>query len=52
MARVSLPSVAVFSALPAVRKTLSLIKNSESFQDLMEQGLLCGMEEVPKIVAR
>ena len=52
VARVSLPSVAVFSALQAVRKTLSMIYLSESFNEVMEQSLLCSMDEIPKIVVR
>lgn len=52
VARVSLPSVAVSSALQAVQRTLSMIHRSESFREIMEQGLLCGMDDILKVVAR
>ena len=52
VARVSLPSVAVLSALQAVRQTLSAIHRTESFNEVLERGLLCDMADVARIVAR
>ena len=52
VARVSLPSVAVFSAIRAVRNTLSIIYRSESFEEVMEQNLLCSMDDIAGIVAK
>ncbi len=50
--RVSLPSVAVLSVLRAVRQTLGVIHATESFRELMEQGLLGDMGDVARVVAR
>ena len=52
VARVSFPSVAVFSALQAVRKTLSMIHRTESFDEVMEQNLLCSMDDASGIVSK
>jgi 2-methylisocitrate lyase-like PEP mutase family enzyme len=51
VSRVSLPTIAVHSMIQAVKRTLSII-HSGSFDEVMEQGLLCGMEEVSSILAR
>jgi 2-methylisocitrate lyase-like PEP mutase family enzyme len=52
VARVSLPTVAVLSAIRAVKQTLSLIHRTGGFKEVMTQSILCGMEEIPKIMAR
>lgn len=52
VARVSLPTIVVCSAIQAVKKTLSLVHSSGSFNEVMEQGLVCGMDEITRIVAR
>lgn len=52
VARVSLPVIAVLSAIQAVRRTLSVIQESGDLDGVMEQGLLCGMEEISRIMKR
>jgi 2-methylisocitrate lyase-like PEP mutase family enzyme len=50
--RVSLPTVAVLSAIRAIKQTLSLIHRTGGFNEVTAQNLLCGMEEIPKIIAK
>ena len=52
VARVSLPSIAVLAAAQAVRRTLSMIYRDGTFDEVMQQGLVCGMDEVARIVTR
>lgn len=52
VARVSLPSVAILSALRALKQTLSMIYRAEDFREVTEQGLLSDMGDVAKILAR
>jgi len=52
VARVSLPSVAILSALRALKQTLSMIYRAEGFREVTEQGLLSDMSDVAKIMAR
>ncbi|HQH66742.1 MAG TPA: isocitrate lyase/PEP mutase family protein [Candidatus Hydrogenedentes bacterium] len=52
IARVSLPTVAILSSLRALTQTLSIIHREGSFRELVEQGLLAGMGDVARIMAR
>ncbi len=52
VARVSLPTVAVLSAVEALRHTLSIVRDSEEFTELTRQGLLAGMDTVGAVLAR
>ncbi len=52
VARVSLPTIAVLSAVEAVRHTLSILRESEDFTELARQGLLAGMDRVGGILGR
>ena len=52
VARVSLPSVAILSALRALKQTLSMIYRAEGFREVTEQGLLSDMGDVANIMAR
>jgi 2-methylisocitrate lyase-like PEP mutase family enzyme len=52
VARVSLPSVAVYSALRSVQKTLSLVYNTERFDTIMAQDLLAGADEIARLMER
>ena len=50
--RVSLPSVAVFSALQAVKRTLALIRADEDFEQVTKQDFLCSMRDVGAALTR
>jgi len=52
VARVSLPTIAVLSALEAIRYTLSIVSESEDFTEITQQGLLAGMDSVAGILGR
>jgi 2-methylisocitrate lyase-like PEP mutase family enzyme len=52
VARVSLPTIAVLSAIEAVRRTLSIVRDTEEFAELTQQGLLAGMDVVGRILNR
>ena len=52
VARVSLPTVAVLTALQALNQTLSIIYRDEDFRKLTEHGLVSDMGDVAKILAR
>ena len=52
VARVSLPAVAVFSALRAMTETLRSIRDTEDFAELIETGRLCGMDDVGGLLQR
>lgn len=52
VARVSLPTVAVLSALRALKQTFSNIYRDEGFREITEQGLLSDMSDVARIMAR
>lgn len=51
VARVSLPTIAVFSALQAMKRTLLLIRQSDDFVDVLEHGFVCTAEDVSNIFA-
>ncbi len=52
VARVSLPTIAVLSAAKAVQQTLSMVRQSEAFGDMVQQGLLAGMDCVAGLLER
>jgi 2-methylisocitrate lyase-like PEP mutase family enzyme len=52
VARVSLPTVAVLSATEGVRRTLSIVRDSEEFTEITRQGLVAGMGVVGKVLGR
>ena len=52
VARVSLPSIAVFAGLRAVRQVLSIVLRSGDLREIAEKRLLCDMAEVGAVMAR
>ncbi|MCX5757608.1 MAG: isocitrate lyase/PEP mutase family protein [Candidatus Hydrogenedentes bacterium] len=52
VARVSLPTIAVLSAREGIRRTLSIVRESEEFSEITAQGLLAGMDSVGEILGR
>ena len=52
VARVSLPAIAVFSALQAIKRALSIVRDSDTFEGIIEEGLLCSPEDVPHVLSR
>lgn len=52
VARVSLPTVAVLSALRAMKQTLSIIRRDEDFREVMALGLLSDMKDVAAVMMR
>jgi len=52
VARVSLPAVAVFSAIQAIKQTLSIIRDGDTFEGITEKGLLCSPEDVSQVLSR
>lgn len=52
VARVSLPAILVFSAIEAMKKTLSIVKSTDTFEEIIEKGLLCSPQDLPTILAR
>ena len=47
VARVSLPSLMIFSALQAMRRSLESVRDTDGFAEIVAQDLTCGMAEVP-----
>jgi len=52
VARVSLPSVAIFSALKAVKRTLALIRDTEDFAEVIEQDLVGNTQDVADVLKK
>jgi 2-methylisocitrate lyase-like PEP mutase family enzyme len=52
VARVSLPAIAVFSAIQAIKHALSAIRDSDTFEGIMDKGLLCSPEDVSQVMSR
>lgn len=50
--RVSLPAILVFSAIEAMKRTLLVLKESDTFGEIIEKGLLCSPQDLPPILAR
>ncbi len=51
VARVSLPALAVFAGIRAMRQTLSDVLAGESFTRMAERGLICSMKEVTELLS-
>jgi len=52
VARVSLPTLLVLTAMHAVQQALAMVRDSEQFTNLIDQGLLCGMPDVLAVLKR
>ena len=52
VACVSLPAILVFSAIQAMKQTLSIIRRSGPFEEIMEKGLLCSPQDLSRVLAR
>ncbi|MCX5827003.1 MAG: isocitrate lyase/PEP mutase family protein [Deltaproteobacteria bacterium] len=52
VARVSLPAIAVFSAIQAIKKTLLIIRDSDSFEGIIKEGLLCSPGDLSQVLLR
>jgi len=50
VARVSLPVIAIFSAIRAISRTLLALRDSESFSAILQEHLLCSPEELSAII--
>jgi 2-methylisocitrate lyase-like PEP mutase family enzyme len=46
VARVSLPAIAVFSAIQAIRRTLTAVRDAHDFSAVMRENMLCSAEDV------
>jgi len=51
VARVSLPTLAVFASIQAMTQTLSDILAGESFTRIAERGLVCSMKEIGELLS-
>jgi len=49
--RVSLPVIAVFSAIQAIRRALVALKESQDFSKVLQQSSLCSIEDVSRLLA-
>ncbi|MBI4720077.1 MAG: isocitrate lyase/PEP mutase family protein, partial [Chitinivibrionia bacterium] len=52
VARVSLPAIAVFSAIRAIKQTLSIIRDGDAFDEIIEKGLLCSPDDLSQVMSR
>jgi 2-methylisocitrate lyase-like PEP mutase family enzyme len=52
VARVSLPAILVFSAIQAIMKTLSIIRDNDSFEEIIKEGLLCSPGDLLQVLSR
>jgi 2-methylisocitrate lyase-like PEP mutase family enzyme len=50
--RVSLPVVAIFSAIQAVTRTLAALRDSQDFSTIKQEGLLCSPEDLSRLLAK
>lgn len=51
VARVSLPVVAILSAMQAISRTLAALRDSEDFLQILQEKLLCSFEDVSRLLA-
>jgi len=51
VARVSLPVIAIFSAITAVSRTLSALRESQDFSYILQEKLLCSSEDVSRLLS-
>ena len=49
LARISLPTIAVFATIQAIKQTLRSIKEHDDLQELQRLNLLCSMEDLAKL---
>lgn len=52
VARISLPTIAVLSAFAAIRHTLSVVRETEEFATLTQEGRVAGMDMVNQVLSR
>jgi 2-methylisocitrate lyase-like PEP mutase family enzyme len=52
VARISLPAIAVFSAIRAVKQTLHSISKQNDFQELQRRNLICTPEDIAGLTLR
>jgi len=52
VARVSLPVVAIFSAIQALSRTLIALRDSHDFSAIVGENLLCSAEDVSRLLAK
>jgi hypothetical protein len=50
-ARISLPAILIFSAIQAIKQTLSIIHDSDTFVEIVERGLLCSPENLSQVLS-
>lgn len=50
--RVSLPVVAIFSAIQAIRRTLIALRDSQDFTSILQDKLMCSREDVSRLGAK
>lgn len=50
--RVSLPVVAIFSAIQALARTLAALRDSQDFSLVLQEKLLCSPEDVARLLAK
>jgi 2-methylisocitrate lyase-like PEP mutase family enzyme len=51
VARISLPAILIFSAIQAIKQTLSIIHDSDTFVEIVERGLLCSPENLSQVLS-
>jgi 2-methylisocitrate lyase-like PEP mutase family enzyme len=52
VARVSLPVIAIFSAIQALSRTLKALRESQDFSAILRENLLCSPADVSRLLAR
>ena len=52
VARVSLPAIAVFSAIQGIKRTLAAVHDSDTFEGIIQQGLLCSPSDISQVLSR
>jgi 2-methylisocitrate lyase-like PEP mutase family enzyme len=52
VARVSLPVVAIFSAIQSLSRTLVALRDSQDFSLILQEKLLCSPEDVSRLLAK
>lgn len=52
VARVSLPVIAIFSAIQALSRTLIALRDSQDFSAIVGENLLCSTKDISKLLAR
>jgi 2-methylisocitrate lyase-like PEP mutase family enzyme len=52
VARVSLPAIAIFSAIRAMTESFQSIRDTEDFVEIMDKNQICGMEDIAALLKR